>query len=303
MTGTHSHPHPAFGSQGADSTHDHEHTHDGDASHSHGHAAPAEDRAQPAATAAGVDFTPWSAAKAWRNAAAAPDPAVFYAAICAGRRPGDPGLQSSWALPYRYHPGAAPNAEAVATALERLPVTDGLVNTVQAAVMLKSAQQVADLMRASGELERATAVLAAVNAAQAAAPDPNLGHDHDDVFAVLLNEGADNSEWNAARAWHNGAASQDPAAFYAGICAGKKAGDKAAQSSWALPYRYTPGSPPNAAGVKNALSRLPQTQGLTNEPEAKALLQGLMKKISPGYEPDDLAELFRQMHNTALKEG
>jgi Clp protease len=314
MTGTHSHPHPAFGSQGGDATHDHEHAHDGDASHSHGHQAPPADRARPAAAgAAGVDFTPWNVAQAWRDAAAAPDPAAFYAAICAGRRPGDPAVQSSWALPYRYRPGAAPNAEAVAVALERLPATDGLVNTTEATVVLQAAQKVADLVRANGELERASAALAAINQAQAALPDV-AGHQDgrparpspvaaEDPFAVLLNDGVDNSPWSASKAWHNGASSADPAAFYAGICAGEKSGDKATQAAWALPYRYTPSSPPNAAGVKNALSRLPQTQGLTNAAAAKAKLQGLMKKINPDYEPEDLAELFREMHNTALKEG
>lgn len=97
----------------------------------------------------------------------------------------------------------------------------------------------------------------------------------------------DNSAWDAAKAWANGAASDDPAAFYNGICAGKKAGDPKTQAAHALPYKYTPSSPPNAAGVKNALSRLPQTDGLTNASEAKATLQRLMKQVSPDYEPDD----------------
>jgi len=106
------------------------------------------------------------------------------------------------------------------------------------------------------------------------------------MLADLLNAGdVDNSDWDASKAWHNGAESDDPAAFYAGICAGKKAGDKSTQDAWALPYKYSPSSKPNAAGVKNALSRLPQTDDLTNAAEAKSLLQGLMKKINPDYEP------------------
>jgi HK97 family phage major capsid protein len=99
----------------------------------------------------------------------------------------------------------------------------------------------------------------------------------------------DDSPWDAAKAWHNGAEADDPAAFYAGICAGRKAGDKATQAAWALPYKYHPGDPPNAGGVKAALSRLPQTDGLTNETEAKALLQKLMKQVSPDYEPESAA--------------
>jgi HK97 family phage major capsid protein/HK97 family phage prohead protease len=89
----------------------------------------------------------------------------------------------------------------------------------------------------------------------------------------------DNSPWDASRAWHNGATADDPAAFYAGICAGRKSGDPAAQDAWALPYKYRPSDPPNAAGVRNGLSRLPQTQGLTNETQARALLERLMQQI------------------------
>lgn len=117
----------------------------------------------------------------------------------------------------------------------------------------------------------------------------------------------DESAWDASRAWHAGAESDDPAAFYAGICAGKKDGDKSTQDAWALPYKYSPSSKPNAAGVKAALGRLPQTEGLTNADEAKSLLQGLMKKINPDYEPEDrapvrvnVAKLADQL-GTALK--
>jgi HK97 family phage major capsid protein len=103
-------------------------------------------------------------------------------------------------------------------------------------------------------------------------------------------DGVDNSPWDASKAWANGAASDNPAAFYAGICAGKKAGDKSTQAAWALPYRYHPGDPPNAAGVRNALSRLPQTQGLTNAAEAKAKLQRLMKQVNPDWTPSSQAD-------------
>ena len=109
--------------------------------------------------------------------------------------------------------------------------------------------------------------------------------------ALAAASGVDNSPWDASKAWHNGAESDDPAAFYEGICAGKKAGDKATQDAWALPYKYHPGDPPNADGVKAGLSRLPQTEGLTNEAEAKATLQAAMKKVNPDYEPDDRVQL------------
>lgn len=95
----------------------------------------------------------------------------------------------------------------------------------------------------------------------------------------------DNSAWDAAKAWANGAKAEDKAAFYAGITAGRRSGeDPNTQAAYALPYRYTPDSPPNAEGVRQALSRLPQAQGLTNEAAAKSKLEGLMKDINPDYE-------------------
>jgi len=99
----------------------------------------------------------------------------------------------------------------------------------------------------------------------------------------------DNSAWDAAKAWANGAASDDPAAFYNGICAGKKAGDPATQGAHALPHHYHPGDPPNANGTSNALSRLPTTQGLTNAAAAKSHLEAHMKVINPDYEPSKSA--------------
>ncbi len=103
----------------------------------------------------------------------------------------------------------------------------------------------------------------------------------------VLNADVDNSPWDASKAWHNGATADDPAAFYKGICAGRKAGDPDNQSSWALPYKYTPSSPPNAAGVRNALARLSSTEDLTNQAEAKSVLEKAMKAVNPDYEPDD----------------
>jgi ATP-dependent protease ClpP protease subunit len=132
---------------------------------------------------------------------------------------------------------------------------------------------------------------AALLAAAGYDPDQTLQADGADPEpGAVRNEAVDNSPWDAAKAWHNGSESEDPAAFYAGICAGKKTGDKATQAAWALPYKYTPSSAPNAAGVRNALGRLPQTQGLTNEAEARALLEKLMKQINPDYDGDSAAD-------------
>lgn len=97
----------------------------------------------------------------------------------------------------------------------------------------------------------------------------------------------DNSPWDASKAWHNGAEADDPAAFYAAICAGKRNGDPDTQDGWALPYRYTPDSPPNASGVRAALSMISQAKGLLNRDEAQSKLERLMRKINPDYEGSD----------------
>lgn len=102
------------------------------------------------------------------------------------------------------------------------------------------------------------------------------------------NANVDNTAWDASKAWHNGATSDDPEAFYRGICAGKRAGDPDTQAGWALPYRYHPGDAPNANGVRAALARMSSTQGLINKDEAQSKLEGLMKKINPDYKPGDM---------------
>lgn len=122
----------------------------------------------------------------------------------------------------------------------------------------------------------------------------------------IQNAEVDNSPWDAAKAWHGGTTADDPAAFYRGIAAGEKdSGDPGTQAHWALPYRYTPDSPPNAAGVRNALARLSQTQGLKNADAARSKLEGLMKKVNPDYAPDDQLDytLMASALRDALKGG
>lgn len=125
-----------------------------------------------------------------------------------------------------------------------------------------------------------------VDLSHSADPEPFLAM----LREALRNAAVDESAWDGPHAMSLAAESEDPAATYKQICAGRREGDPSLQSSWALPYKY-PGKPPNAAGVKNALGRLPQTQGLTNADEAKALLQRLMKQINPDYQPEDTAAL------------
>lgn len=106
----------------------------------------------------------------------------------------------------------------------------------------------------------------------------------------IRNTKGDGSPWDGSRAMHNGAQSDDPAAFYKGICAGRRNGPSDQQSSWALPHHYHPGDAPNEAGVQNALARINQTQGLTNESAAREHLHSHMKEINPDWKPsaDDL---------------
>ena len=127
------------------------------------------------------------------------------------------------------------------------------------------------------------------------------GMNLDELLAFANTASIDESDWDGPHAMSLAAKSDDPAATYKSICAGRRDGDPSTQDSWALPYKY-PGKGPNAAGVKNALGRLPQTQGLTNQAEAKALLQRLMKQINPDYQPDahtDLPAWLNIHHDTA----
>jgi HK97 family phage prohead protease len=88
----------------------------------------------------------------------------------------------------------------------------------------------------------------------------------------------DNSAWDGNAAM----SSCSSAADYRSICAGEKtAGSPDERQHWALPHHKRPGAAPNAAGVRNALSRLPQTQGLKNKQAAQAHLDAHMRVISP----------------------
>ncbi len=112
---------------------------------------------------------------------------------------------------------------------------------------------------------RAGAILAAGITAETAA---------DQVSAASVDESA----WDGNAAMSACKSGSD----YAAICAGRKAGPPDERGSYALPHHKHPGDPPNAAGTRNALSRLPQTQGLTNAAAAKAHLEAHMKSVSPG---------------------
>lgn len=85
----------------------------------------------------------------------------------------------------------------------------------------------------------------------------------------------DNSEWDGDRAL--GAC--ETAADFRSICAGEHAaGEPDQRQHWALPHHYL-GEGPNADGVRNALSRLPQTEDLTNRSAAESHLQSHLDDI------------------------
>lgn len=89
----------------------------------------------------------------------------------------------------------------------------------------------------------------------------------------------DNESWDGAAAMSYCTNADDPAAAYAAVCAGRREGDPALQSTWALPHHRESGMGPNADGVRNSLSRLPQTDGLINHDAAEAHLQAHMDEI------------------------
>jgi HK97 family phage prohead protease len=87
----------------------------------------------------------------------------------------------------------------------------------------------------------------------------------------------DTSEWDGNRAMGECSSAAD----YRSICAGERSvGEPDERQHWALPHHYL-GRGPNASGVRNALSRLPQTEGLTNRDAAESHLQSHMSDISP----------------------
>jgi hypothetical protein len=234
---------------------------------------------------ADVDNSPWDGGKAMAAGAASDDPAKFYAGICAGRKAGDADTQAAWALPYKYSPSSPPNAAGVKNALARLPQTKGLTNEDDA----------------KGTLEKA---MKAVN------PDYDPADPDNKIDPALIASAftlpspvVDDSAWNPGAALAIGAASSDPAAYYRAICAGRRHGDPGTPQAWALPYKYTPNSPPNASGVRAALAELPCISDLANENEARGVLDKAMKAVAPDFEPDDQIdpELLAAAFTTGLK--
>ncbi len=87
----------------------------------------------------------------------------------------------------------------------------------------------------------------------------------------------DNSAWDGNRAFGQCSTAAD----YRSICAGERSvGDPDERQHWALPHHYLDRGP-NAAGVRAALARFGQTEGLTNGPAARRHLESHMREINP----------------------
>jgi len=80
---------------------------------------------------ADIDFSAWHGSDAMSQAVNSADPAATLNEICAGKRAGDPELESSHALPHHY-PGKGPNADGVRNAEARFNQTEGLSNKPEA---------------------------------------------------------------------------------------------------------------------------------------------------------------------------
>jgi len=106
----------------------------------------------------------------------------------------------------------------------------------------------------------------------------------------LHNASFDGSSWDGGAAMSAAGNSSNPAAAFNSICAGKRAGDPALAKSHALPHHKHPGSPPNRAGVNNALARLSGTQGLTNKSAAEAHLKAHQAAWGGGSDAEDSAQ-------------
>src|SRR3990172_2881356 len=108
----------------------------------------------------------------------------------------------------------------------------------------------------------------------------------------------DNSPWDGGRAMGEASSADNPASAFRSICAGERdVGGRSERQHWALPHHYLARVPsPNAGGVRNALQRLPQTQGLTNRDAAQRHLDAHMREINPESEAfDDIGQEIAEL--------
>ena len=111
-----------------------------------------------------------------------------------------------------------------------------------------------------------------------------------DVDASLLSvksqmKVVDGSAWDGNRAM----GMCDEASCFSRIAFEKTVGNPGERQHYGLPHHY-PGRGPNAAGVRNALARLSQTQDLKDAGAARAHLEAHMREINPDREASNDAE-------------
>jgi HK97 family phage prohead protease len=128
---------------------------------------------------------------------------------------------------------------------------------------------------------------------------PCLDPANDDAYVVSVKsndpetKAVDGSAWDGNRAMGMCSSASD----YRSICAGEhNAGDPDQRQHWALPHHYL-GRGPNAAGVRNAMSRLPQTQDLKNAGAARSHLEAHMREISPNTAANGTAPVTVALSN------
>lgn len=115
----------------------------------------------------------------------------------------------------------------------------------------------------------------------------------DAVLMELRAKAVDETTWDGNRAM----GMCNSAADYRSICAAEHTiGEPDQRQHWALPHHYL-GRGPNADGVRAALSRVPQTQNITDEQRSRAQshLEAHMREINPDAaktaEPEGLVTL------------
>lgn len=81
---------------------------------------------------------------------------------------------------------------------------------------------------------------------------------------------SDSTSWDAGAVMARGSSSDNPAAFFRGVSGIETTqGEPDQRQHWALPHHKNPGSPANAAAIRNARARLGQTEGLANKEAAR----------------------------------
>jgi HK97 family phage prohead protease len=123
------------------------------------------------------------------------------------------------------------------------------------------------------------------------------------AMEAMTTKAVDDTAWDGNRAMGQ----CSTAAQYRSICAGERStGEPDERQHWALPHHYL-GQGPNAGGVRAALSRLPQTEGLSNAGAARSHLEGHMSSVSPDREAanpqEDLKLVITLVTDVATKAG